>query len=89
MISQKLHGANTFLRRNFGTEINLNITAKSIRSALPLRIFDILACGGFCLTNYQPELEDLFTVGEDLDCYVSEDDLLAKTEYYLSTVQQR
>ena len=24
MISQKLHGANTFLRRNFGTEINLS-----------------------------------------------------------------
>lgn len=71
------------------SKINLNITAKSIRSALPLRIFDILACGGFCLTNYQPELEDLFTVGEDLDCYVSEDDLLAKTEYYLSHEKER
>ena len=33
------------------SKINLNITAKSIRSALPLRIFDILACGGFCLTS--------------------------------------
>ena len=31
----------------------------------------------------------LFTVGEDLDCYVSEDDLLAKTEYYLSHEKER
>jgi len=31
--------------------ININPTAKSIRSGLPLRIFDILGCGGFFVHN--------------------------------------
>lgn len=73
----------------FNSRINLNITSKSIRTALPLRIFDILACGGFCLTNYQPELEDCFTIGADLDCYTSEADLLTKVEYYLTHEKER
>lgn len=65
------------------SKINLNITSKSIRSGIPLRLFDILGCGGFALTNYQPELPVLFTLGEDLICYENMDDLLNKTDYYL------
>ena len=65
------------------------MTSKSIRAGLPLRIFDILGCGGFCLTNYQTELTNYFTLGSDLDCYTSEDDLLAKVEYYLAHENDR
>ena len=71
------------------SKINLNITAKSIRSGLPLRIFDILGCGGFCLTNYQPELSDYFTIGSDLECYTDEKDLLDKVSYYLAHEDER
>lgn len=71
------------------SKINLNITSKSIRSGLPLRIFDILGCGGFCLTNYQAELADYFTIGSDLECYTCEEDLLEKTDYYLSHEKER
>lgn len=71
------------------SKINLNITSKSIRSGLPLRIFDILGCGGFCLTNYQEELPDFFRIGEDLVCYTSENDLLEKVDYYLSHDKER
>ncbi|MDD6234135.1 MAG: DUF3880 domain-containing protein [Lachnospiraceae bacterium] len=63
--------------------INLNPTAKSIRSGLPLRVFDILGCRGFMLTNYQPELPEYFTIGEHLDIYESLDDLEYKVDYYL------
>ncbi len=71
------------------SKINLNITSKAIRSGLPLRIFDILACGGFVLTNYQIELPELFTLGEDLGCYESLDDLIEKANYYLSHESER
>lgn len=71
------------------SKINLNITAKSIRSGLPLRIFDILSCGGFVLTNYQSEIADLFTPGCDLAVYESYEDLVAKTEYYLTHEEER
>lgn len=65
------------------SRINLNMTAKSIRSALPLRIWDILGCGGFCLTNYQTEIEEYFAVGEEIETYTSRDELLDKCAYYL------
>ncbi len=71
------------------SKINLNITSKSIRTGLPLRIFDILGCGGFCLTNYQAELADYFTIGSDLDCYTCEEELVEKTAYYLSHEEER
>lgn len=64
--------------------INLNITARSIRSGLSQRIFDVLGSRGFLITNYQPELPELFNIGEDLEAYSSEDELLTKIEYYLS-----
>lgn len=71
------------------SKINLNITSKSIRTGLPLRIFDILACGGFCLTNHQAELENYFTPGADLECYTSEEELLEKAAYYLTHEKDR
>lgn len=66
------------------SRINLNFTSKSIREGLPLRIFDVLGCGGFLITNYQTELPDIFNIGEDLEAYTSEEDLLYKVEYYLN-----
>jgi spore maturation protein CgeB len=71
------------------SKINLNITAKSIRSGLPLRIFDVLGCGGFLITNYQAELSDYFTIGEDLVAYESFEDLLDKCAYYLEHEEER
>lgn len=71
------------------SRINLNMTAKSIRSALPLRVWDILGCGGFCLTNYQSELSDYFTIGEDLETYSSAEELKEKCGYYLAHENRR
>ncbi len=65
------------------SKINLNLTAKSIRSGLSLRVFDVLGCEGFLITNYQEELPEHFVIGEDLEAYSSLDDLMAKCEYYL------
>ena len=66
------------------SKINLNPTAKSIRSGLPLRIFDVLGCGGFLITNFQAELPEFFRIGEHLDIYESLDDLEYKIDYYLN-----
>jgi spore maturation protein CgeB len=71
------------------SKINLNLTAKSIRSGLPLRIWDILGSGGFCITNYQPELPALLPDGEYLACYGSLEELDEKVDYYLSHEKER
>lgn len=67
----------------YNSKINLNITSKAIRSGLPLRIFDILGCGGFLLTNFQSELPEHFIPDEDLVFYENLDDLADKADYFL------
>lgn len=64
--------------------INLNPTSKPIRSGIPLRIFDLLACEGFVLCNYQSDLLNEFLPGEELYIYSSIEELEEKIRYYLS-----
>jgi len=72
-----------------GSKININTTSKAIRTGLPLRIFDILSCGGFCLSNYQDEIEELFVPGEEIVTYSSIDELTELCAYYLDHEKER
>lgn len=71
------------------SKINLNITSKSIKTGLPLRIFDVLACQGFLITNFQSEIPEYFTDGVDLVTYDSIPDLIEKVNYYLTHDEER
>ena len=71
------------------SKINLNMTMRSIQTGLPLRIFDIVSAGGFCMTNYQEELPELFDIGVDLEAYSSLEELVDKCSYYLSHEDER
>lgn len=71
------------------SKINLNITLRSIQTGIPLRVMDILGAGGFCLTNYQAELEEYFENGVDLVWYESIDDLVEKCRFYLEHEEER
>lgn len=71
------------------TRINLNITLRSILTGIPLRAIDIMASGGFLLSNYQSELAEGFHIGEECDIYTDYEDLLAKIDYYLSHPSER
>ncbi len=89
----KIHGGvNSLTQMPFvfrQSKINLNITTRSITSGLSQRIWDILACKGFLLTNYQPEINDYFIEGFHLETYKSYDELLDKIKYYLSHDNER
>ena len=71
------------------SKINLNLTLKTIKTGIPLRVWDILGAGGFCLTNYQAELPLYFENGKDIVYFESRDDLLKKVEYYLAHDEER
>lgn len=71
------------------SKINLNITSKTIESGIPQRVLDILGCGGFCLTNYQPEIAESFDDGKELVMYSSMEDLISKVDYYLKHDEER
>lgn len=71
------------------SRINLNISLKTIRTGIPLRVIDVLGCGGFVLSNYQEELMEYFNVGEELIIYDNIEDLFYKTKYYLEHEDER
>ncbi len=71
------------------SKINMNITAKCIRSGLPQRIWDILSAGGFCLTNYQAELGNDLIPGVHLETYAGIEELEYKLQYYLTHENER
>ena len=66
------------------SKINLNITTKTIQSGISQRVFDVLACGGFLISNYQEELFEFFTPGKDLEIFTDLEDLHEKIDFYLS-----
>lgn len=71
------------------SKINLNFTIPNIKSGIPLRIWDVLGCGSFLLTNYQAEIPYYFKEGEDLVCFDGLEDLCEKVGYYLEHEEER
>lgn len=71
------------------SKINLNISLRSIHSGIPLRVFDIMGCGGFVLTNYQEDLFRFFEPDVDFVYYEDYEDLLRKVDYYLAHDKER
>lgn len=71
------------------SKINLEITSKTFKSGMTQRLFDIMAVGGFVISNYQAEIPEYFTPGEDLILYESIPDLLDKIGYYLAHEDER
>ncbi len=64
------------------SKVNIHHTARAIRSGLSQRIWDVLGCGGFLLTNRQPEL-DMELDGKCFSVYDDPEDLSDKACYYL------
>lgn len=71
------------------SKINLNPTLRAIQTGIPLRALDIMACGGFLLSNYQAELAELYQHGTEMVLYENLPDALEKAYYYLKHENER
>lgn len=71
------------------SRININITSRSIESGISLRVLDILSVGGFCITNYQPEIAEYFEDGREIVMYTGMQDLVDKVKYYSQHAKKR
>lgn len=71
------------------SRINLNMTMRPIETGLSLRVWDVLGCGGFLLTNYQAEIPEYFEIGRELETYESMEELEQKIQYYLTHEDER
>lgn len=70
-------------------KINLNISLRSIVTGIPLRVFDIMAAGGFLLTTFQADMLDYFVPDEDFVYFENVQDLIDKAGYYLEHSDER
>lgn len=73
----------------YGSKINLNYTIPNIKTGLPLRIWDVLGCGGFLMTNFQAEIPYYFTNKRELVCFETVDELVELCGYYLVHEEER
>jgi spore maturation protein CgeB len=65
------------------TKVNVNVNSWDTQSGPNLRVFDVLACRSCLLTEYVEELEELFSIGEEVDTFRSGDELRDKARFYL------
>lgn len=72
-----------------GSRINLNVTLRSIHSGIPLRVLDIMACGGFVLTNWQSEIAECFADGQEIVTFRNLEECIDKITYYLEHETER
>ena len=46
-------------------------------------------CGGFLITEYNPDLKEYFIFGQEIETYKSNKDLAEKIKYYLANSDKR
>ena len=63
-------------------QIHVDINRLYQLDIVPMRIFDILACGGFLIAEYSPALAQLFDVGTEVESWETVDELVEKVRYY-------
>jgi spore maturation protein CgeB len=70
-------------------KINFNATSLQMREAVNQRVFDVLACGAFLLTDQQKSLNELFDVGNEIITYSDTDELPELADFYLRNSERR
>jgi spore maturation protein CgeB len=69
--------------------INLDMGRLYQLDIVTMRVFDVLACGGFVLAEYNEDLAELFKIGEEVESWRSLDELIDKCRWYLANPTQR
>ena len=70
------------------SKVNINPTTRANRTGIPLRVVDVLGCGGFLITNHQPEMDDYFNEDE-IVTYETSEEAIEKIDYYLQHEDER
>ena len=69
--------------------INVDINRIYQPDIVTMRVFDVIASGGFILTEYTPALDEIFDVGVEIATYRTMEELVEKVDYYLAHPQER
>ena len=63
--------------------VNVNVTMEQGITSLNMRVFDVMACEGFLVSDYKSDFEELFDMDKEIVCYRHVDELRELTDFYL------
>ncbi len=76
--------------------VNINLHSSTYHSSVNPngdfvnpRLFEIPACGGFQIADYRQPIDELFTKGEEIECFKDIGDLRNKINFYLDHPDER
>ena len=69
--------------------INFNCTSRQMIGAVNQRVFDVPACGGFVLTDYREQMEDLFDLDTEVAVYTAPDEIPEMVKKFLGAPKIR
>jgi spore maturation protein CgeB len=72
-----------------GSDVNLNITAMQMPTALNKRVWDVPGSGGFLLTDSQADLFEFFETGVDVATFSCTEEAAEKARFYLDNPAAR
>lgn len=82
---QGLAGHGAELNRIYaGTAVNVDLGRLYQQDIVTMRVFDVAACGRLVLAERSDDLETLFAVGQEVDCWSTPAELTAKVAYWLA-----
>ena len=67
-----------------GARVHIDINRIYQRDIITMRVFDVLACGGFLLAEHSPGLEKCFVLGKEIETWRTQAELVAKARHYLA-----
>lgn len=70
------------------SQINVDIGRLYQQDIVTMRVFDVLACGGFLIADHSTELCDLFEPGVHLETWKTQEELADKVAHYLAHPDQ-
>ncbi len=71
------------------SEVNFNCTSVQMKGAVNQRVFDVPACGGFLITDWREQMENLFDPGSELVCYRDPSEIADLVAAWLADPQGR
>ncbi len=72
--------------------LNINGRNKStdpVMNGVSLKTFEIPASNGFQISDYRKDVEDIFKIGEEIEIFKSDDELIEKIKFYLNNEKVR
>jgi spore maturation protein CgeB len=71
------------------SDVNVNVTAAQMPTAVNSRVFDVPACGGFLVTDAQEDVFELFREGDEVVVWRDHAELADKVRFHLAHPEAR